>query len=69
LPEVLASAAFVQEPFDFEAVYQRALRVPLPGVTATVVSRDDLLEMKRATGRAQDLEDIATLPKLPGEKS
>jgi hypothetical protein len=58
---------FVQEPFDFEAVYGRALRVPLQGVGATVVSRDDLVEMKRAAGRAQDMEDIAALSELAEE--
>jgi hypothetical protein len=55
---------FVQEPFDFDAVYKRALRVPLPGTQATVVSRDDLVAMKRLTGRARDLEDIAALSEL-----
>lgn len=60
---------FVQEPFDFDAVYQRALRVPLQGVEATVLSRDDLMAMKRAAGRARDLEDIAALSDLPEETS
>jgi len=55
---------FVREPFDFDAVYRRALRVPLQGVQATVVSREDLLEMKRATGRAQDLQDVEALAEL-----
>lgn len=60
---------FVQEPFDFDAVYSRALRVPLQGVQATVVSREDLMEMKRATGRAQDLQDAAALAQLAEERS
>lgn len=55
---------FVHEPFDFDAVYERALRVPLPGTQATVVSREDLMAMKRLTGRARDLEDIAALSEL-----
>jgi hypothetical protein len=58
---------FVQEPFDFDMVYRRALRVPLEGVEATVVSRDDLMEMKRAAGRVQDLEDVAALSELSEE--
>lgn len=58
---------FVQEPFDFDAVYLRALRVPLPGTQATVVSRADLVEMKRATGRIRDLEDIEALSELSEE--
>lgn len=55
---------FVQEPFDFDAVYSRALRVPLQGLEAAVISRDDLVDMKRAAGRARDLEDIAALQEL-----
>ncbi|PYQ58945.1 MAG: hypothetical protein DMF53_19565 [Acidobacteria bacterium] len=58
---------FVREPFDFEVVYRRALRVPLEGVEATVVSRNDLMEMKRAAGRVQDLEDVAALSELSEE--
>lgn len=58
---------FVREPFDFEAVYGRALRVQLQGVRATVVSRDDLMKMKRAAGRARDMEDIAALSELSEE--
>jgi hypothetical protein len=60
---------FVKEPFDFDAVYRRALRVPLPGAQATVVSRDDLVQMKRAAGRAADLEDVAALLGLSEEGS
>lgn len=56
---------FLEEPFDFEAVYRRALRVPLQSVQATVVSRDDLVAMKQAAGRARDLDDIAALSELP----
>ena len=55
---------FVQEPFDFETIYGRALRVPLQNLHATVISRDDLVEMKRAAGRARDLEDVAALLEL-----
>jgi hypothetical protein len=58
---------FVREPFDFEVVYRRALKVPLEGVEATVVSRSDLMEMKRAAGRVQDLEDVAALSELSEE--
>jgi hypothetical protein len=55
---------FIQEPFDFDAAYLRAVRVPLQEVQATVVSRDDLVAMKRAAGRPRDLEDIAALEEL-----
>lgn len=56
---------FLQEPFDFDAAYHRALKVQLQGVEATVLSREDLVEMKRATGRPRDLEDIEILSKGP----
>jgi hypothetical protein len=52
---------FVQEPFDFDAVYRRALRVPLEEVQATVISREDLVAMKRAAGRTRDIEDVEAL--------
>lgn len=58
---------FVQEPFDFDSVYSRALRVSLADVEVTVVSREDLMAMKRATGRARDLDDLAALSELSEE--
>lgn len=58
---------FVQEPFDFDAVYRRALRVSLADAEVTVVSREDLVAMKRAVGRARDLDDIAALSELSEE--
>ena len=55
---------FLREPFDFDATYQRAVRVPLQHVQATVVSLQDLMEMKRAAGRSRDLEDVEALAEL-----
>lgn len=52
---------FVEEPFDFDSVYSRALRVPLEGLEVTVISREDLVAMKRAAGRTRDLDDIKGL--------
>lgn len=57
---------FVSEPFDFEAVYARALRVPLEKSEATVVALDDLIAMKRQVGRPRDQEDVAALEALKG---
>jgi hypothetical protein len=42
----------VQEPFDFDVVYHRALRVPLEEIQTVVVSREDLVAMRRSAGRA-----------------
>ncbi len=60
---------FVQEPFDFEAVYARAVRVPLDTTTATVIALDDLVELKRASGRPIDLADVEALRALSGSKA
>ncbi len=55
---------FVSEPFDFDAVYARALRVPLEKTEATVIALEDLIALKRGVGRPRDLEDIAALESL-----
>ena len=55
---------FVTEPFDFDAVYARALRVPLEKTEATVIALEDLIALKRGVGRPRDLEDIAALESL-----
>ena len=55
---------FVEEPIDFEAAWQRRVDVPLGTTTAPVVCREDLLILKRSSGRAQDLEDVAALEAL-----
>lgn len=55
---------FVSEPFDFDAVYARALRVPLEKAEATVIGLEDLVALKRRVGRPRDLEDIAALESL-----
>jgi predicted nucleotidyltransferase len=46
---------------EFEAAYARRLTVSLEGVDLPVISRDDLIANKRATGRTQDLADVERL--------
>ena len=61
---------FVSIPFDFEQQWVRAPRLPvLGGETATVVPVEELLAMKRAAGRDQDLIDISKLRKLLEDQS
>jgi len=56
---------FVEAPFDFEAAYARAERFDVtPGLRASFVCLADLIEMKRKTGRAQDLQDAEALEAL-----
>ena len=52
---------FVREPFNFSAAYGRALHADIGGTVVTVASLADLIALKRAAGRARDLEDIAAL--------
>jgi len=55
----------------YGALRKRAIRAEAAGVTVTVVSRDDLLALKAATGRDRDLLDIGDLlavgEKRPGD--
>jgi len=53
---------FVELPFDFDAAYAAAARLEIaPGLPATFVSYEHLVELKRQAGRPQDLDDIAKL--------
>lgn len=53
---------FLQPPFEFDRAYEEAVRQSLgTGQSATFVSRNDLIAMKRAAGRAQDRIDIDEL--------
>ena len=55
---------FVSEPFDFDAVYARAVRVPLERSEVTVIALQDLIALKRQVGRPRDQEDVAALESL-----
>lgn len=64
----------VSEPFDFDAVFSRAIRVPLEKTEVTVIALEDLITLKRQVGRPRDLEDVAALESLrqaegPGESA
>jgi predicted nucleotidyltransferase len=52
----------------YDELRERALAVDLDGLTVRVAGRDDLIRMKQAAGRPQDLADIAALtaPDEPG---
>jgi len=63
LPEIEVDL-FVKEPFHFDEVYARAVRVPLDTTTVTVVSLADLIALKQAAGRPVDLADVDALRAL-----
>jgi hypothetical protein len=49
---------------SFADMRARAHEVPLGDVTVPIAHRDDLLKMKRASGRPQDLADVRLLDSL-----
>jgi hypothetical protein len=53
---------------SFEDMRARAHEVPLGDLSVPIAHRDDLLKMKRAAGRPQDLADVQLLESL-GESS
>ena len=56
---------FVDEPFDFNAEFVRAVRMEVAtNLEAPFVTRETLIETKRVAGRPQDLADIAALEEL-----
>jgi hypothetical protein len=52
---------------SFAEVRGRAHDVPLGDVSVPIAHRDDLLKMKRASGRPQDLADVRLLESLDDE--
>jgi hypothetical protein len=52
---------------SFEEMRTRAHEVPLGDLSIPIAHRDDLLKMKRATGRPQDLADIQLLESLDAQ--
>ncbi len=52
---------FVQEPFDFEDAFARALHVQLGETIVTVASISDLIALKTVANRPKDQEDIRAL--------
>lgn len=56
---------FLEPPLDFAAAWIRRHRAPIArGLEVSFVGLEDLLAMKRAAGRPQDLADIDRLEKL-----
>ena len=56
---------FLEAPFDFDAAYARAVAQEADASgRITFVGREDLLALKRAAGRPQDLLDVQALESL-----
>jgi hypothetical protein len=55
---------FVEEPMDFEELWQKRSELEFGGTVAQVIDKNSLIELKSRSGRPQDLEDIAGLKRL-----
>jgi predicted nucleotidyltransferase len=49
---------------SFDEMLDRAHRVKMGGMQVNVATREDLIAMKRAAGRPQDLADVTLLESL-----
>jgi predicted nucleotidyltransferase len=54
-------------PASYDELRERALVVELDGLEIAIAGLDDLIRMKRAAGRPQDLTDIASLARADDE--
>jgi len=61
----------LSHPLDFKTAFKRKKTIKSGGITINTVNSDDLIEMKKFSGRKQDLSDIEHLKraaKFNGEK-
>jgi predicted nucleotidyltransferase len=54
----------VAPPLDAREMFERSIIVDVDGTTVRIASIDDLIAMKRATGRPHDADDVAHLERL-----
>jgi predicted nucleotidyltransferase len=59
---------FVKGVASFEDVWSRRVMARIGEVEAPFASLDDIIAMKRAAGRPQDVEDLRQLEKLRGRR-
>ena len=62
--DVMNISATAGAPKRYEDLRERALELDLDGIPVVVAGLDDLIRMKRAAGREQDLADIRALTAL-----
>ncbi len=55
---------FIENPIEFQALFDRALTAEFKGLSCRVCSIDDLIDLKKQAGRPKDLVDIDMLQRL-----
>ncbi|HLF86020.1 MAG TPA: hypothetical protein VI584_02970 [Nitrospiria bacterium] len=58
---------FVEEPFDFDKVYEERKSIKAGNVRISLVPIKRLIEMKKKAGRPQDIADVHYLKKIEKE--
>ena len=56
----------IESPIPYEQLKSRAILITVEEVTIPVISLDDLIRVKKASGRQQDLRDMNNLGKIRG---
>jgi hypothetical protein len=59
---------FVENPVEFEALWERSRVAALATTVVRFASITDLIRMKESAGRPQDVEDVAALREIRGSK-
>jgi len=55
---------FINEPLPYKEIRNRSVPMKIGKLSVPVVSKEDLIKLKKISGRPQDLEDINALKRL-----
>lgn len=58
---------FIYEPIAFDELKAHAIKIKAGNISIPVASADDLIKLKKISGRRQDMEDIKALKKILGK--
>jgi Nucleotidyl transferase AbiEii toxin, Type IV TA system len=67
-PETPTVDIVIHHPLDFKKAYQNKIERDISGTPVMLASIEDMITMKKAAGRAQDLADIVHLERFLHEK-
>ncbi len=67
-PEMPTVDIVIHHPLDFKKAYQNKVERDISGTPVMLASIEDMITMKKAAGRAQDLADIKHLERFLHEK-